>query len=257
VCGIAGFVQARPDLPLETIDLQLRQLRHRGPDSSGAFASGAGVVGQTRLAVIDLLTGDPPISNGDGTVGVALNGEIYNFPALRHELLGAGHQLKTQGDTEVIAHLAEHLEPVALASRLEGMFAFAVWDTTRQRLVLGRDRVGKKPLYWWWGGGTLVFGSEIKAVLAHPLVPRRLATDVVPTYLALGYAPTPTTFFEGIHSLPPGCVLVLERSGRPDIRRYWELPPTPRVGARLSMEDAARQVRAGAGWWPTCPSAHS
>ena len=245
MCGIAGFVQTRPELDLGTVDLQLRQLRHRGPDSSGSFARGRGVVGQTRLAVIDLLTGDPPITDEAGAIGVALNGEIYNFAALREELAAAGHQFKTAGDTEVIAHLAEGLEPAALAARLEGMFAFALWDSGAERLILGRDRLGKKPLYYWAGAGTLVFGSEIKAVLAHPLVPRRLNAGIIPTYLALGNAPTPETFFEGIRSVPPGCVLVVERGGSHRIERYWEVrvPGAGTTVVDLSMEDAAREVR--------------
>lgn len=246
MCGIAGFVQTNRGLPLDTVDLQLRHLRHRGPDSSGSFAQGRGVVGQTRLAVIDLLTGDPPISNEDGSIGVALNGEIYNFAALRDELVRAGHELKTAGDTEVIAHLAEGLEPAALAARLEGMFAFAVWDSNAERLVLGRDRLGKKPLYYWSGAGTVVFGSEIKAVLAHPLVPRRLNADVIPSYLAFGYAPTPSTFFDGIQSVPPGCVLVMERDGSQRIERYWQVRVPNVAGATaldLSMTDASRRVR--------------
>ncbi len=246
MCGIAGFVSTRPDLALDTVDLQLRHLRHRGPDSSGSFARGRGVVGQTRLAVIDLLTGDPPISDEAGAIGVALNGEIYNFAALRDELAAAGHQFKTTGDTEVIAHLAEHLEPAALASRLQGMFAFAVWDSGAERLVLGRDRLGKKPLYYWSGAGTVVFGSEIKALLVHPLVPRRLNAGIIPTYLAFGYAPTPETFFEGIRSVPPGCVLVVEGDGSHRIERYWELGVPGLDGVEpldLSMEDASREVR--------------
>ena len=158
----------------EVIEAQLDLLHHRGPNARGHFDGTDGLVGQNRLSIIDLVTGDPPITNEDRTVAVVLNGEIYNFRELREELRRAGHEFGSEGDTEVIAHLAEDLSPVELARRLDGMFGFAVWDERRRRLVLGRDRVGKKPLYYWHGPeGRLVFGSEIKAVLADPEVPRR------------------------------------------------------------------------------------
>ena len=145
-----------------------------GPTRGGISRAVDGSIGQNRLSIIDLVTGDPPITNEDGTVAVVLNGEIYNYRELREHLSREGHSFNSEGDTEVIAHLAEDLPPVELARRLDGMFAFAVWDERRGRLVLGRDRVGKKPLYYWHGDGRLVFGSEIKAVLADPSVPRGL-----------------------------------------------------------------------------------
>ena len=241
MCGIAGAVGGSPDR--DVLERQLRQLEHRGPDSWGVHMGSQGAVGQTRLAVIDLVTGDPPIANDDGTIGVVLNGEIYNFRELRAELLGRGHRLHTQGDTEVLAHLAEELEPVDLARRLEGMFAFAVWDETRQRLVLGRDRLGKKPLYYaTTPQGTLVFGSEIKAVLAHPDVPRRVDDGAVPAYLTFGYVPTPRTFYEGIVSVPPGHVLTVQPGRAPVLERYWDPRPSPGA-ASPSLEDAAVEVR--------------
>jgi asparagine synthase (glutamine-hydrolysing) len=246
MCGIAGVVAADAGAR-RAIWGQLETLRHRGPDSEGVFEDGPAVIGQTRLRIIDLVTGDPPITNEDGAVGVALNGEIYNYRWLREELLAAGHQLKTEGDTEVIAHLAEDLAAADLARRLEGMFAFACWDRRRQRLVLGRDRVGKKPLYYWAGGGILVFGSEIKAVLAHPAVPRRLAPEALPAYLTFGYVPTPHTFFEGVRSLPPGHVLTFEPGLDPQVEPYWS-PPLGRrreLGSvAVSLQEAAGQARA-------------
>ncbi len=246
MCGIAGEVRW-DGAPGADPDEVLRTVLHRGPDSLGAFARGDGWVGQTRLAIIDVPGGDPPIANEDGTVGVALNGEIYNFRELRDELRARGHEFATGCDTEVIVHLAEELEPVALAARLEGMFALAVWDAPRRRLVLARDRFGKKPLYWWHDGDHCVFGSEIKAVLANPVVPRRLRTDVVPDYLTFGYVPTPDTFYEGVHSLPPGHVLVAEHGSAPRIAPYWSLglpgvtPGVERLD--LSFEDSAAEVR--------------
>jgi asparagine synthase (glutamine-hydrolysing) len=244
VCGIAGIVdftgsstEAFPD-----VDPLLGLLRHRGPDSSGSFVRPGAAIGQTRLAVIDLVTGDPPIANEDGTVGVAFNGEIYNFRSLLSELARAGHTLKTEGDTEVIAHLAEDLDPVSLALRLDGMFAFAVWDDRRRRLVLGRDRFGKKPLYYWTDGRRLVFGSEIKAVLAAPCVPRRMEPSALPAYLTFGYVPTPRTFFEGVQSLPPGHVLSFSAAEGVVVVPYWE-PPVPGLRGVRPLELRGEELR--------------
>jgi asparagine synthase (glutamine-hydrolysing) len=167
--------------------------------------------------------GNPPLTDESGDVRVALNGEIYNYRALQSHLEQRGHRFGSSCDTEVLAHLAESLAPVELASSLHGMFAFAVWDDRRQRLILGRDRLGKKPLYYWYDGRDIVFGSEIKAVLADPRVPRELDLAIVPAYLAFGYAPSPRTFFRGISALPPGTVLTWER-GRVTVESYWNLP---------------------------------
>jgi asparagine synthase (glutamine-hydrolysing) len=227
------------------VEAQLDLLLHRGPDARGVFTSGPGCIGQTRLSVIDLETGDPPIANEDGRVGVTLNGEIYNFRALRDELSRRGHRFRTCGDTEVLAHLAEDLAPGELARRLDGMFAFAVWDG--HRLVLGRDRMGKKPLYYWSGGGRLVFASEIKALLAHPWVPRDLDPDALDAYLTFGYVPTPRTFFAGVRSLPPGHVGCFE-PGEPDLvfERYWSLAAAAGVADMVqdgkSTEERLRQL---------------
>ncbi|MDQ4071216.1 MAG: asparagine synthase (glutamine-hydrolyzing) [Actinomycetota bacterium] len=245
MCGIAGVLDPS-DARRADVEAQLRCLDHRGPDSWGIYGAGPALIGQTRLAIIDLVTGDPPITNEDGAVGVALNGEIYNYAALGEDLRREGHKLATECDTEVIAHLAEDLEPVELARRLEGMFAFAVWDSRRQRLVLGRDRMGKKPLYYWTDGRRLAFGSEIKAVLAHPLVPRELDQEAVPAYLTFGYVPTPRSFFVGIESVPPGHVLTVDLNGNVRLDRYWE-PQVPGVGGvtplDISLDEAAGEVR--------------
>jgi asparagine synthase (glutamine-hydrolysing) len=245
MCGIAGCVDRRADNG-EIVERQVRMLDHRGPDSWGVFRGHGAAIGQTRLAVIDLLTGDPPVTSEDNAIGAVLNGEIYNFHALRDELRLGEHKLKTEGDTEVIAHLAESLDPVSLARRLDGMFAFAVWDDRRRRLVLGRDRLGKKPLYYWSDGEALVFASEIKAVLAHPLVPRRFDADTVPAYLTFGYVPSPRTMFDGVRSVPPGQVLTFE-PGRPvHLEPYWE-PMVSGVGGAerldLSFDECVAEVR--------------
>ena len=248
MCGIAGALERdhRPDP--RVIDRQLDLLRHRGPDSRGSYSDGPATIGQTRLAVIDLISGDPPVTNEDGTVGVALNGELYNFRELRLALLARGHRFRSSGDTEVLAHLAEDLAPIDLARSLDGMFAFAVWDAGSRRLTIGRDRLGKKPLYYWTGAGCFVFGSELKAVLAHPAVPRTLNPRAIPAYLALGYVPEPQTFFEGVQALAPAHVLHIEAGGLPVTERYWS-PPIPGVDGvtqlDVSLPDAAALVRAG------------
>jgi asparagine synthase (glutamine-hydrolysing) len=205
------------------------------------------VIAQNRLSIIDLVQGDPPITNEQGTLGVVLNGEIYNFRQLREELRRDGHTLRTHGDTEVIAHLAEDRDPVSLARALDGMFAFAVWDRERGRLTLGRDRVGKKPLYYWRSPETFVFASEIKGVLAHPAVSCQLDEHAISAYLTFGYIPTPHTFFAGIKSLPPAHVLTIDPGGDPRIERYWRLAIPGQadgaVHAPIGLEEAAEEVR--------------
>lgn len=221
MCGIAGAIGDGAG-NVQWVEGQLDLLVHRGPDARGVFASGPGCIGQTRLSIIDLQTGDPPITNEDNQIGAALNGEIYNFRALRDELRRRAHRLRTQGDTEVLVHLAEDLQPAEIARRLDGMFAFAIWDG--RRLLLGRDRMGKKPLYYWVGAGRLVFASEIKAVLAHPWVSRDLDPDAIDAYLTFGYVPSPRTFFAGVRSVPPGHVGILD-DGAADLvlERYWSM----------------------------------
>jgi asparagine synthase (glutamine-hydrolysing) len=247
MCGISGAVyeDAEPRR-LEIAAAQLACQRHRGPDAAGAFDGGRGVIAQNRLSVIDLLTGDPPITDETGTVGAVLNGEIYNFAALREELRREGHTFSSSGDTEVIAHLAENHDPVAIARRLDGMFALAAWDRERERLVLARDRLGKKPLYYWAGPGVFVFASEIKGVLAHPAVKAGLNERALSAYLTFGYVPTPETFFAGVRSLPPAHVLTVEPGRAPCIERYWTLAVPGLDGAEpldLGLDEAAREVR--------------
>ncbi|MEA2322768.1 MAG: hypothetical protein QOD81_2618 [Solirubrobacteraceae bacterium] len=245
MCGISGFLSDHPQRDIPVAERQIALLEHRGPDAAGWWTGSGCVLAQNRLAVIDVEGGDPPITNEDGSVGVVLNGEIYNFPALQDELRAAGHTLSTRCDTEVIAHLGEDHDPVALARRLDGMFAFALWRERDRRLVLGRDRLGKKPLYWFHDGEHFVFGSEIKAVLAHPAVPRELDDTALAPYLTFGYVPSPRTMYRGIQSLPPGCVLTIEDGGAPRIERYWHTPrhEPGAPQADLSYADAVSEVR--------------
>ena len=245
MCGIAGAIDPRGVIRGD-VERQLTCLEHRGPDSSGMFVRPHAVIGQTRLAVIDLVNGDPPFTDENDTLGAVFNGEIYNHQTIAAQLQQDGHSFVSRCDGEVIAHLAEEVGPADLANCLDGMFAFAVWDDRRARLVLGRDRTGKKPLYYWSQGSQVVFGSEIKAVLAHPDVPRQLDAEVIPAYLATGYAPTPRTFFAGIRSVPPGYVLIAENGGPPRLEPYWQ-PQVPRPGSvatlDLTLDEAAVEAR--------------
>lgn len=243
MCGIAGHVHARSAFSSTVADQQLALLCHRGPDSQGHYGRGRGVVGQTRLSIIDLVTGDPPLTDESGDIGVAFNGEIYTYAALTAQLRAAGHTFRSTGDTEVIAHLAEEHTPVDLGRALDGMYAAAVWYAQREELVLIRDRMGKKPLHWWCDGQTFVFGSEIKSVLAHPAVTARLDPDAIPAFLRFGYVPTPRTFYEGIHSVRPGHVLVVDRDLRVTEQEYWS--PAPAAGIvplDVSLDEAAALV---------------
>lgn len=246
MCGIAGFVNRDGRADRSLIDKQLGVLSHRGPDASGVFVSGRAAIGQNRLSIIDVEGGDPPITVADEQVGVVANGEIYNFVALREALRRDGHHFTTRCDTEVIGHLGEDLDPATVAQRLHGMFAFALWDARRQRLVLGRDRLGEKPLYYWGGLDTFVFASEIKALLEHPRVPADLSQEAIPAYLTFGYVPTPSTFYEGVQSVPPGHVLVVERDFTVQLVPYWQPSPPGAGGPRrlpLNLDEAAAETR--------------
>jgi asparagine synthase (glutamine-hydrolysing) len=250
MCGISGSVQSTAldaERGSAAVGEQLASQRHRGPDAEGQFVGGRGVIAQNRLSIIDLVHGDPPVTDEGRAIGAVLNGEIYNFRALRESLLRAGHGLRTEGDTEVIAHLAEDHDAVSLARELDGMFAFAVWDKRRERLIIGRDRLGKKPLYYWRSPKAFVFASEIKGVLAHPDVPCELDERALDAYLTFGYVPTPDTFFAGVKSLPPAHVLTLEPGGEPAIERYWQLAFPGMNGHHeslgLDLDEAAAEVR--------------
>lgn len=206
---------------------------HRGPDSFGYHVSDGVGLGIRRLRVIDLVTGDQPITNENGSIWTVLNGEIYNFQELRESLELAGHRFVTRSDTEVIVHAFEEYGD-DFVSRLRGMFALAIWDGRSQRLVLARDRLGKKPLLYAQLGDDLVFASEMQALLASGRVPRNLDHGALGDYLAYGYVPTPATAFVAARKLRPGHLLAWER-GRVTTRRYWSLE----YGPKLELSEAA------------------
>jgi asparagine synthase (glutamine-hydrolysing) len=245
MCGLAG-VLALDGTPVgrETLARMADALRHRGPDADGFFedAAAAPALGfaHRRLSIIDLShAADCPVANEDGTVQVLLNGEIYNYQELRASLAGR-HTFRSEGDTEAIAHLYEEKGEDAIAA-LDGMFAVALWDARRRRLLLARDAFGKKPLYYWCDERRLVFGSEIKALLAAG-VPAAMDESRLGEYLAYGYVPTPHTLFRGVRKLPPASFLLADAAGVHPPRAYWDLR-FPAVAPVVREEEATERVR--------------
>jgi asparagine synthase (glutamine-hydrolysing) len=196
-------------------------IRHRGPDDEGHYVSGSIGLGFRRLSIIDLQSGHQPLSNENGTIWIVFNGEIYNFRELRNFLLSKGHAFRTQSDTEVIVHLYEELGPLCL-DKLRGMFAFAIWDENTKTLFLARDRVGIKPLYYCLTDTSLVFASEIKAILADPSINREIIPEVIDRFLTFLYVPGQETLLKGIRKLAPGHYLLIQ-NGKPVINQYWDL----------------------------------
>src|SRR3954468_10032057 len=222
MCGICGLLapSGRPDAAL--VERMCDALRHRGPDEGGVDELGRCVLGHRRLQVIDLATGSQPVTNEAGDVTAVFNGELYNFHELRAGL--TGHEIRGTGDTPVIPHLYEE-HGLGFVARLDGMFAIARWDEPRNRLVLARDRLGKKPLLWTQlADGRVAFASELKALLQLPELARRVRPQALDDYLALQYVPGPETALEGVHKVRPGHLLVVE-GDRVEERRYWQPRP--------------------------------
>ena len=238
VCGIVGYLNLNgsPLNPYETtLASMCESILHRGPDEQGMTVKGPIALGMTRLSIIDLATGQQPIPNEDQSVWIVFNGEIYNYQALQDKVRAAGHKLATNSDTEVIVHLYEDYG-IDCLQFLEGMFSFAIWDIPKQRLFIARDRMGEKPLHWGIFDGKLIFGSEIKGILAHPCAKRELDTHALRKYLALEYVPAPDTIFRGIHKLKPAHFMVVE-NGNLNVRNYWH----PRIESVPMDENEAEQ----------------
>ena len=222
MCGIAGFTHKSWAPNAERIADAVETLRHRGPDQQGVLRSSICSIGATRLKIIDLVGGDQPIQTDDGKTAIAFNGEIYNHLELRAELERRGHRFHSHADTETVLHAFVEWD-VACFSRLRGMFAVALWDRSRRRLVLARDRLGIKPLYIARLGEDLLFGSELKAILVHPEIDRQLSRNGLDCFLSLNYVPYPWTLVEGIEKLAPGSWLEWV-DGRVSSEAYWTLP---------------------------------
>jgi asparagine synthase (glutamine-hydrolysing) len=246
MCGIGGVFWRDPARPVERELLVAmgQAIAHRGPDAEGFLLEpGVGFV-HRRLSIIDLKGGDQPIGNEDGSIQVVFNGEIYNFQELSKELEAKGHVLRTRSDTEVLVHLYEEMGP-ALVDRLRGMFAFAIWDRRQRRLMLARDRLGIKPLYLLRDGTRLLFGSELKAILAVDGIPRQIDEEALEDYLTFGMVPGERSIFRGIHKLPPAHVLVIDAEHWNNAAHcYWKLrlEPDPRPTADQWQEQIRAKV---------------
>src|SRR5215469_2121435 len=237
MCGICGKLMLAGDATVSPalVKAMADTIYHRGPDDDGYYVSGPVGLGFRRLSIIDLQRGHQPVSNEDGTVQIIFNGEIYNYQELREFLLTKDHVFKTHSDTEVIVHLYEELGPQCL-EKLRGMFGFAIWDEKNKSLLLARDRVGIKPLYYFVSDKSLVFGSEIKAILADPSVSREIAPEMIDRFLTFLYVPGQETLLKNVHKLMPGHYL-LARDGKVVIRQYWDLS-FAKPSQKRSLKDA-------------------
>jgi asparagine synthase (glutamine-hydrolysing) len=223
MCGICGKLSFDQEQSVEPnlIEAMTNVIAHRGPDGSGIHVAGPIGLGHRRLSIIDLTTGDQPMCNEDGTVWVVYNGEIYNYQELRTELLALGHRFKSATDTEVLVHAYEEWGEASVA-RMRGMFAYALWDARKRLLLLARDRVGVKPLYYANTGSSLLFGSEMKSLLVDVSLARRVNPRAIDRFLAYHYLPGNETLFEGVSKLDPGHYLVV-LDGRVSVHQYWDL----------------------------------
>ncbi len=223
MCGICGklFFDREAFVSGVLVKDMADAIAHRGPDDEGFYISGQIGLGFRRLSIIDLSGGHQPLSNEDGTIWIVFNGEIYNYQTIRRELIAKGHIFKTRSDTEVIVHLYEEYGTDCV-QQLRGMFAFAIWDGREQALFLARDRVGIKPLYYFAGKKFLSFGSELKAILADPAIPREVDPELIDRFLTYYYMPGGETLLRNLFKLEPGHTL-LAKNGKFEVRRYWDL----------------------------------
>jgi len=245
MCGITGWANLDPftrqaDGAQELLHSMCERMVHRGPDSEGLFVTTGAALGMRRLAIIDLVTGEQPVFNEDRSIAVILNGEIYNYRELRADLEKHGHSFRSASDTEVLPHLYEQYGD-EMVIHLNGMFAFALWDERRRRLLIARDRFGEKPLYWGVFDNTLLFASEPKVLLAHPSVRPSLNLQALRQYLSFDYIPAPLSIYEGINKLPAAHKLTLE-DGKVAVERYWRLRYT-RKEPVPSEQEAAEHPR--------------
>jgi asparagine synthase (glutamine-hydrolysing) len=241
ICGVYPYGVGEP-VDAQVLDNMLTSIRHRGPDDDGVYLDADVGLGSRRLSIIDLAGGKQPIYNEDRSVVVVFNGEIYNFKELRSQLQRRGHTFTTDSDTEVIVHLYEERGDDSVRA-LRGMFAFALWDIRQKRLLLARDRLGIKPLYYANRGGRLVFGSEIKALLRHPAVEARPDLEGLGHFLSLKYVPSPQTMFDGIQALAPGDLLVCDQKSA-TVRSYWRLSFAASTNGHRSEASYAEQLTA-------------
>jgi asparagine synthase (glutamine-hydrolysing) len=237
LCGIAGFTHKGCRVSPGYIDSAVRALIHRGPDQQGVYESPDVSLGAARLAIIDVNGGNQPLASSDGDTVLVFNGEIYNHATLRQRLRALGHQFVSSSDTEVVLHAFRQWGVQSLI-RLRGMFALAVWTGSKKRLVLARDRLGIKPLYFYCTGNDIVFGSEIKSILSHPAIDRQFDMDGLNCFLRLNYIPAPYTIIDGIEKMPPGHFLEWT-GGKTHLEQYWQPPSEIRP---RSVDDAKEEL---------------
>jgi len=241
ICGIANYLETEP-IEKRLLTSMRDALTHRGPDDSGLFIDGRVGLGHRRLSIIDLSTGVQPIHNEDSSCWIVFNGEIYNYRALRKELEQAGHQFYTNTDTEIILHLYEQ-DGERMLQKLNGMFAFCIWDRQQQTLFLARDRLGKKPLYYASNSSAFLFGSELKSLLRHPSVSRDIDLFSLSKYLTYEYVPAPHTMIKGVQKLKPGHALTYRvRTHELSIKKYWDIPISEDAIAYMSEESYAEEL---------------
>jgi len=242
MCGIAGIIDInRRAADRRGLAKMCDQLEHRGPDDAGIYVNGHAALGQRRLSIIDLSpSGHQPMSNEDGSIWITFNGEIYNFRELREMLIANGHVFSSNTDTETIVHAYEEFGDHCV-DHLRGMFAFGIWDTKQQRLLLARDRIGKKPLFYTLAEGQFLFASELQALTVHPIVRREIDLNSIDDYLTYGYIPPPKSIFKGVYKLPPAHTLTLSVTDSPEdpsTQRYWQLDYNQKLSF-ASDDDAA------------------
>lgn len=244
MCGIAGILHFDQSSPVDQtmIKAMANSIAHRGPDAEGFWFGGGVALAHRRLSIIDLSEGAQPMTDASGHVHVVFNGEIYNYKSLRETLLDRGHPLRTNSDTEVLLYLYRD-HGADMVRHLRGMFAFAIWDSTKQQVLLARDRIGQKPLYYFADDRRLVFGSEIKAILACNGIDRGLDSRAIDAYLAYGFIPNDLSIFKSIRKLPPAHTLVIsrERGNVESPKRYWEI--SPKSGAIKTADEWVEAVQ--------------
>jgi len=245
MCGIAGIINLDPQQPVDVERLRRMRdiLRHRGPDGEGLWTEGPVGLAHRRLAIVDVAGGAQPMTTADENAWIVFNGEIYNHPELKPQLESMGHQYRTRSDTETILHIYKDAGEDCVG-RLRGMFAFALWDRQKRQLLLARDRLGIKPLYYALTDQHLLFASEIKAILASDYIRPALNERVIPEYLASGFVAGPETFFRGVRKLLPGRTMTWAPESGIRERRYWQLPESTRETARFNVKAETEELRA-------------
>ncbi|HEY8563354.1 MAG TPA: asparagine synthase (glutamine-hydrolyzing) [Pyrinomonadaceae bacterium] len=244
MCGIAGWINLENKSSREAdkavLHRMCERMKHRGPDSEGLWVENHVALGMRRLSIIDLATGEQPVYSEDKQIVVVMNGELYNFREVRARLEKGGHKFETSTDTEILPHLYEQ-HGDAMLDEINGMFAFALWDKRRERLLIARDRFGEKPLYYGVFDGKLIFASELKVLLENPSVDAEIDTDALRQFLSFDYVPAPASIFKGIHKLPAAHLLTVEK-GEVKVRRYWNLT-WHKNGSTPTIETAAEDLR--------------